>query len=87
MSEFITIIGSLTIINNFIVEFIKKEVYSRQTTLVAFITGQVITWIAYYFNAFNYEYLSIVILGLIVGLSSCVGYDKVKEIIEKAKLD
>lgn len=84
METIITIVGSLTLVTQLIVEFI-KTLYNKNTTLVAFIVAQVVTWVAFYFKAFQFDYLAIVIIGLAVGLASTTGFDKVKQVIENLK--
>lgn len=79
INNFILIIGALTFINNMIVQFIKTEITNKRTTLVAFITAMIVTFLGLYFNFYAYDYVATAILGLAVGLSSTVGYDKIKQ--------
>lgn len=79
VNSFIVIIGSLTLINNLVVQFIKTEVTNKNTTLVAFITAIIISFLGLYFKFYDYDIVATVILGLTVGLSSTVGFDKIRQ--------
>ena len=79
VNNFILIIGALTLINNLVVQFVKTEITNKGTTLVAFITAMIITFLGLYFNFYAYDYVATAILGLLVGLSSTVGFDKIKQ--------
>lgn len=79
VNTFILIIGSLTLINNLVVQFIKTEVTNKNTTLVAFITAIVISFLGLYFKFYDYDIVATVVLGLAVGLSSTVGFDKIRQ--------
>lgn len=79
VNTFILIIGSLTLINNLLVQFIKTEITNKNTTLVAFITAIAISYLGLYFNFYSYDLIATAVLGLAVGLSSTVGFDKIKQ--------
>lgn len=85
MNELITIIGSLTLITTTLVEFFKKSIYNKNTTLVAFVIAEIVTWGATYFKVIGFDVVATCVLGLVVGLASVVGFDKIKEVIEKLK--
>ena len=78
-NNFIVTIGGLTLINNLIVQFIKTQVTNKNTTLIAFATAIVIAFVGLYMDFYNFDIVATVILGLATGLSSTVGYDKIKQ--------
>lgn len=79
INGFILIIGSLTLVNNLVVQFVKTQITNKNTTLVAFITAMAISFLGLYFEFYSYDVVATVVLGLAVGLSSTVGFDKIKE--------
>ena len=79
VNQFILTIGALTLVNNLIVEFIKTNITSKSTTIVAFITAEIVTFMGLYFGFYDLDIIATVVLGLSTGLSSTVGYDKIKQ--------
>lgn len=79
INKFILIVGSLTIANNLVVQFIKTNITNKNTTLVAFITAIALSFVGLYFEFYNFDIVATILLGLATGLSSSVGFDKVKE--------
>ena len=78
-NNFILLVGSLTIINNLVVQFIKTEITNKNTTLVAFATAIILTYLGSYLDFYNFDSVATLILGLATGLSSSVGFDKIKQ--------
>lgn len=78
-NEFVLVVGALTFINNFLVQFIKNELTNKNTTLVALITGVILAFLGLYFKFYNFDIVATCVLGLTVGISSAVGYDKFKQ--------
>ena len=79
VNSFILMIGSLTLINNVIVQFIKTEITNKNTTLVAFITAIALSFLGLYLKFYDFNLVVTLILGLATGLSSTVGFDKIKQ--------
>ena len=79
VNQFIYLIGAMTIINNVLVEFVKKEITNKNTTLVALITSMIIVCVAAYFKFLEQDIVLMILLGLATGVSSTVGYDKIKQ--------
>lgn len=79
VNQFILTIGALTLINNLVVEFIKTKITNKNTTVIAFIIAEIITFMGLYFGFYNLDIVATVVLGLSTGLSSTVGYDKIKQ--------
>ena len=79
INKFIMVIGGLTLVNNLIVQFIKTNVTDKNTTLIAFITAMVLAFIGLYMDFYQFDMVATGILGLATGLSSTVGYDKIKQ--------
>ena len=82
INYFILIIGALTIINNLVVQFVKTEITNKNTTLVAFITAIALAVGGLYFKFYEFDVIATVVLGLATGLSSTVGFDKIKQCYE-----
>lgn len=79
VNKFILIVGGLTLVNNLIVQFIKKEITNKNTTLVAFIAAIALAYAGLYLDFYQFDMVATLLLGLATGLSSTVGYDKIKQ--------
>ena len=79
INKFIMVIGGLTLVNNLVVQFIKTSITDKNTTLIAFVTAMVLAFVGMYMDFYQFDMVSTGILGLATGLSSTVGYDKIKQ--------
>ena len=79
VNQFILIIGSLTTVNDLLVQFIKAKITNKHTTLVAFVTAIILAFLGLYFKFYNFDIVTTIILGFATGLAGTVGYDKIKE--------
>lgn len=79
VNQFILIIGSLTTINDLLVQFIKTKITNKHTTLVAFVTAIMLAFLGLYFNFYDFDVVTTIVLGFATGLAGTIGYDKIKE--------
>ena len=79
VNQFITVIGALTLINDVVVQFIKTKITDKNTTLIAFISAMALAFLGLYFDFYQFDIVATIILGLGVGLSGTLGYDKIKQ--------
>lgn len=86
INEFIINATALTLACDLIVQAIKVNVTDKNTTLLAFIVAEVMSFLGLYFNFYNYDIVATASLGGLVWIIGTVGYDKVKEVIEKMML-
>ena len=77
INMFLLNVGTLTLANNFLVEFVKKAVTNKGTKFVALITAYVVTFLGLYFGLYNYDLVATIVLGFLVWMSSTLGFDSI----------
>lgn len=86
INSFIINAVSLTLASDLIVQAIKTNITNTNTTLVAFVVAEVMSFLGLYFGFYNYDIIATASLGGLVWIIGTVGFDKVKEVFEKIKL-
>lgn len=79
ISQFVSVMGALVLINDLVVQSVKTKITDKNTTLVAFVTSMILAFLGKYFDFYDFDIVTTIVVGLSVGLFGTSGYDKVRE--------